>query len=113
IYTSIRTGNTFSDPTLHAELSSASDEFCPQPSEDGLTIILASDRAGGKGKQDIWIAHRATTSAKFGAPVPITEINSAETDEPGWLSADGCRIWFSSGRETADARQQIFFAERP
>ena len=31
----------------------------------------------------------------------------------GWLSADGCRIWFSSGRETADDHQQIFFAERP
>jgi Tol biopolymer transport system component len=113
IYVSTRTGDTFSDPLRNEELSSASDELLPQPSEDGLTVILASDRTGGQGKQDIWIAHRATTSAKFDVPVALTEINSDQTDEPGWLSADGCRIWFSSGRETADAHQQIFFAKRP
>lgn len=113
VYLSKRTGAAFAAPTRIAELSSPGDEFLPQPSEDGLTVILASDRAGGKGKQDIWIARRASDSAPFDAPIPIAEINSPSTDQPGWLSADGCRIWFSSGRETNDARQQLFFAERP
>ena len=116
VYVSTRTGTSplsFAEPTRIAELSSAADEFLPQPSEDGLTVILASDRAGGLGKQDIWIARRTSTTVPFEAPVALAELNSQSTDQPGWLSADGCRSWFSSGRLTSDARQQIFFAQRP
>jgi hypothetical protein len=113
VYVSQKTGATFTTPTRVAEVSSAGDEFSPQPSEDGLTLILGSDRTGTKGKEDLWISHRTSVTLPFDAPVPLTELNSASDDQPGWLSADGCRIWFSSNRETNDARQQIFYAERP
>jgi hypothetical protein len=113
VYLSKRVDGAFGVPTRVVELSSAGDEFAPQPSEDGLTLILGSDRAGGKGKEDLWISRRASVAVPFDAPTPLTEINSSSGDQPGWLSADGCRIWFSSGRETADDHQQIFFAERP
>ena len=113
IYTSLRDGSAFSAPKRVTELNSPSADWQPQPSEDGLTVLFASDRSGGKGKMDLWIARRAQTTDKFSAPTPLTELNSASVDQAGWLSADGCRIWFSSGRETNDTRQQIFFAERP
>jgi len=113
IYVAKRTGATFAAPTRVAELSSGSQDWQPQPSEDGLTILFASDRDGGTGKLDLWIARRTSVAMPFGAPVPLTELNSPTVDQAGWLSADGCRIWFSSGRETADALQQIFFAQRP
>ena len=113
IYVSKRTGATFAAPTRVAELSSAAQDWQPQPSEDGLTILFASDRDGGTGKLDLWIARRSSVASPFGAPTPLTELNSPNVDQAGWLSADGCRIWFSSGRGTADARQQIFFAQRP
>ena len=113
IYVSSRTGTVFAAPTRVAELSSPADDWQPQPSEDGLTVLLASDRDGGKGKLDLWIARRASAAAKFGAPTPITELNTPFIEQAGWLSADGCRIWFSSGRETNDDHQQIFYAERP
>jgi hypothetical protein len=76
-------------------------------------MLFASDRDGGAGKMDLWIARRASTAAPFAPPTPLTELNSPNVDQAGWLSADGCRIWFSSGRATADLRQQIFFAQRP
>jgi len=113
IYMAKRTGDVFAAPTRIAELSSAAQDWQPQPSEDGLTILFASDRDGGAGKLDLWIARRASASAPFGAPTPLTELNSPNNEQAGWLSADGCRIWFSSGRATADAHQQIFFAQRP
>jgi Tol biopolymer transport system component len=112
IYVSKRTGLTYATPTRIAELSSAADEFLPQPSEDGLTVIFASDRTGGLGKDDLWIARRASDTALWDPPAPIAELNSAHNDQPGWLSADGCRIWFSSERETNGAHQQLFYAER-
>jgi hypothetical protein len=113
IFVSVRAGSVFGAPQRNAELSSAAQDFQPQPSEDGLTVVFASDRPGGLGKTDLWIARRATTSALFGPPVPISELNSVNSESSGWLSADGCRIWFGSGRATNDTHQQLFFAERP
>ncbi len=113
IYMSARDGGTFGAPARVAELSSPVNDWQPQPSEDGLTIIFASDRAGGKGGLDLWIARRSSTAATFGVPTPLAELNSASTEQAGWLSADGCRIWFSSDREAAGDHQQIFFAQRP
>ena len=113
IYVAKRTGSAFGAPLRVAELSSAAQDWQPQPSEDGLTILFASDRDGGAGKMDLWFAHRSSVSAPFGVPSALTELNSPSVDQAGWLSADGCRIWFSSGRATSDAVQQLFFAKRP
>ena len=113
IYVSKRTGASYAAPTRVAELSSPSQDWQPQPSEDGRTILFASDRDGGLGQLDLWVARRASTAVPFEAPMPLTELNSPAIDQAGWLSADGCRIWFSSGRATSDAHQQIFFAQRP
>jgi Tol biopolymer transport system component len=113
IYVSARNGTAFGAPTRIAELASPTADWQPQPSEDGKTILFASDRPGGKGLLDLWTATRADASAPFATPAPITELGSPNVDQAGWLSADRCRIWFSSGRNTADAYQQLFFAERP
>lgn len=113
IYVSTRSGDVFSAPTRVVELSSPSADWQPQPSEDGLTILFASDRAGGSGKLDLWMARRASTTVPFEAPFPLVELNSPAIEQAGWLSQDGCRIWFSSDRDTAAAHQQLFFAQRP
>lgn len=100
-------------PTKVEELSSPSEDWQPQITEDGLAIVFASDRPGGKGKFDLWMATRASANKPFDPPKPITELNSDQTEFAGWLSADTCRIWFSSGRNTADANGQLFYAEKP
>jgi hypothetical protein len=113
IYVAKRTDGGFAAPKRVVELSSTAQDWQPQPSEDGLTMLFASDRDGGAGKMDLWLARRADAAAPFGKPTPLTELNSANIEQAGWLSADGCRIWFSSGRGAADVRQRIFHAERP
>jgi hypothetical protein len=60
IYVAKRMGKTFAAPVRVVELSSATQDWQPQPSEDGLTILFASDRDGGTGKMDLWIAHRSS-----------------------------------------------------
>jgi len=112
IYVSTRAGGTFSAPVLVPELMSVTNDWQPQPSEDGLTMLLASDRQGGKGGFDLYLSRRATTSAPWSLPVAIDELNSASGEQAGWLSADGCRIYFSSDRDTPGTHA-LFFAERP
>ena len=64
-----------------SELNTASVDGCPIQSPDGLSLYMASNRPGGKGGLDIWVATRASTSAPWGAPVNLGEpVNSAADD---------------------------------
>jgi hypothetical protein len=63
------------------ELNTPSLDGCPIQSPDGLSLYMASNRPGGKGGLDIWVATRATTSAPWGAPVNLGEpVNSTADD---------------------------------
>lgn len=65
----------------HAELNTPSVDGCPIQSPDGLGLYVASNRPGGKGGLDIWMATRSTTSAPWGAPQNLGEpVNSAADD---------------------------------
>ena len=64
-----------------SDLNTPSQDGCPIQSPDGLSLYLASNRPGGKGGLDIWVATRATTGAPWGAPQNIGEpVNSAADD---------------------------------
>jgi WD40-like Beta Propeller Repeat len=111
LYTSPATGEgAFSTtPSLVMELSSAGTETSPFLSPDGLTIFFASARTGSP-YLDIMTASRPTTSAAFGPPAFVSELNSATNDFGLWLSDDLCRVYFSSDRSGSPA---IYSASRP
>jgi hypothetical protein len=66
-------------------------------SADELTLFFTSDRAGGVGSNDIWMATRTTTADPFGAPVNVQVLNTAGLDSIGWVSTDGCVVYGSGG----------------
>jgi Tol biopolymer transport system component len=113
IYMSTKVAGVFGTPQPIAALNSPLQDWQPQPSEDGLTMLLASDRAGGKGGLDLYLSQRANAAAVWDAPVAIAELNSANVEQAGWLSADGCRIYFSSDRDAPAVRNALWFAARP
>lgn len=113
VYIAKRQGVGFAEPVLVPELSSTAEDWQPAPSEDGLRVLFASNRDGGAGGFDLWTAERTNVTAAFGVPKPIAEINSDAQDFAGWMSADGCRVYFSSSRDTVDGRHRLWFAERP
>jgi hypothetical protein len=64
-----------------SELNTASLDGCPIQSPDGLSLYMASNRPGGRGGLDIWVATRASTTAPWGAPQNLGEpVNSAADD---------------------------------
>lgn len=64
-----------------SELNTTSLDGCPIQAPDGLSLYLASNRPGGKGGLDIWVATRTSTSAAWGAPQNLGEpVNSAADD---------------------------------
>lgn len=65
----------------HADLNTSSLDGCPIQSPDGLSLFMASNRPGGKGGLDIWVATRPSSSAPWGAPTNLGEpVNSAADD---------------------------------
>jgi WD40-like Beta Propeller Repeat len=63
------------------EINTPSLDGCPIQSPDGLSLYLASNRPGGRGGLDIWMASRSSTTAPWGAPVNLGEpVNSAADD---------------------------------
>jgi hypothetical protein len=64
-----------------ADLNTASQDGCPIQSPDGLHLYIATNRPGGKGGLDIWMATRASEQSPWEAPVDLPEpINSASDD---------------------------------
>jgi Tol biopolymer transport system component len=113
IHRAPKSGNGFGTPALVNELSGAWNDWQPMVTEDGLTMLFASDRPDAKalGNYDLWLASRASVKDPWGNLAPITELNSTDSDQAGWISADRCRIWFSSPRNSTV--QHVYFASRP
>ena len=64
-----------------ADLNTPSQDGCPIQSPDGLRLYMATNRPGGKGGLDIWMATRASKDSPWGAAVSLPEpINSASDD---------------------------------
>jgi Tol biopolymer transport system component len=64
-----------------ADLNTPSQDGCPIQSPDGLKLYIATNRPGGKGGLDIWMATRDSKESPWGAAVSLPEpINSAADD---------------------------------
>ena len=65
----------------NAEVNTPALDGCPIQSPDGLSLYIASNRPGGRGGLDIWVATRSSTSSPWGAPTNLGEpVNSASDD---------------------------------
>lgn len=84
------TDPTFNTPDL---------DGCPFISRDGKMFFMASNRPGGLGGIDIWVATRANVNDPWGAPVNVgAPVNSAANDFCPTLASDGERFFFVSTR---------------
>jgi hypothetical protein len=109
LYRAAATGASFDSPALVAELSTSSNEFTPTLAPDRLVVFFSSDRPGGLGGEDIWTASRGSVNDAFSGVAAVSPVNSGSDDFPGWLSADGCRLYMSSLRS---GNEDIYVAVR-
>jgi Tol biopolymer transport system component len=91
---------TFGTPTnLGLTVNSSAEEAEPSISADGLSLFFSSNRPGGSGNWDIWVATRVTTDGNWGVPVNLgPTVNSSAHDLQVTISADGLELYFASKR---------------
>lgn len=96
--------NGVNSPT-HNEISAAM-------TPDQLVLYFASDRPGTKGGFDLFLATRAASGDPFGVATPVAELNTAGDEIPDWISADSCRLYFSSVNAPNSGDYDLYVAEK-
>ncbi len=67
----------------------------PAPSGDGLRLYFVSDRPGGQGGGDIWVAERASLDAPFGMPDDLGPgVNDESNEGAPSLTTDELTLFF-------------------
>jgi hypothetical protein len=86
-----------------SELNTPFLDGCPIQSPDGLSLYLASNRPGGLGALDIWVARRSNVDVPFGAPVNLGEAINSAADDFCPTPVRGGGLFFVSRRTTAES----------
>ena len=85
----------------------------PVLSEDELTLYFQSDRPGGVGDRDIYMATRQSTVDPFGNVVNLGEgVNSPFEETRGSISSDGLTYFFASNRPGGSGFHDIYYVTR-
>jgi hypothetical protein len=90
---------------LPGSINTTASEASGGLSEDGLRLYFDSNRAGGLGGYDMYMATRATTGDAFAAPISLAALNTAAADYNIFVSADEQEVFFSSNRVSSGTYQ--------
>ena len=113
IMRSVRLAGAFQPAVVVPGLDTGSEGSSIAVSDDGLSIYFTSYRPGGVGSADIWFARRDSLGAPFGAATNIAELNGGGLDLPGWISRDGCRLYFYRSPDDRVEGFDLYVAEKP
>jgi Tol biopolymer transport system component len=103
----------FSAPEPLAEVSDpAADDDDPSLTADMLELYFDSNRPGGMGQSDIYVARRASADDRWGAPELVTELSSGAFDSDPHISPDGLALYFNSNRPSNTGQDGIFVTRR-
>jgi len=88
-------------------------EFCPSISSDGLTFFFFSNRPGGYGLSDIWVATRPSKNDPWDEPVNLGPVvNSSNYEAKPCISPDGLLLFFDSVRPGGYGSGDLYMTRR-
>jgi TolB protein len=96
-----RTGRYQAANNLGATINSAGDEWAPVAAPDGRRLMFASDGHGGRGKHDLFIAHRE--GGRWMRVESLDALNTPDEDFDATFLHDGVSIVYTSGNFEGDA----------
>jgi len=109
---------TFGPASLVVELSVAGDANTGRDTRtairhDGLEMIFTSNRPGGAGSGDLWVATRASTQDPWSMPVNVgPPINTTAFEGAPALSSDGETLLFYSNRPGGFGANDLYMSTR-
>src|SRR5260221_5151825 len=105
IYASYRRDNAWTKPVLLEGVNGPTDDLSPRLTPDGQFLLFSSDRPGGVGGFDIWVAPRLA-AGKLDKPYNLgPAVNSEFNESNPDPTPDGKRLIFSTDRKAAGKEQ--------
>src|SRR5688572_13573992 len=99
--------------SLGAIVNSAGDDAGSSISKDGLRLYFASNRPGGSGALDLYVARRASPNDPWGPPQNLgPRVNSPSSEQTVWISPDDLRLYFASDRAGGSGGLDLYVSER-
>jgi len=103
----------FGNPEILVELNSSYQDGNPNISKDGLELFFVSNRPGGQGNWDLFVATRLSTGERFGEPKPLVNLNTGDWENHLSISCDGLTLFFSRASSASPANSgKVFLARR-
>jgi Tol biopolymer transport system component len=114
IFVATRSGKGTVFSAVHAlpVVNGSSLDGSPFVTTDDRALLFFSNRAGGTGDRDLWMATRPSRDLDFSEPVPIPGVNSTSLDLLPELSPDGLTLRFESARSGGSGSSDLWIAER-
>ena len=113
VYVSTVSGGWFGPAVRVAELSSQQSDLSPFIRHDGREILLASNRPGTLGLNDLWVSARRTIFDAWSDPVHLgLSVNSASNETFPSLSSDGRTLFFNANRSDSLGGFDLYMASR-
>jgi hypothetical protein len=104
---------SFGAAVLVPELSSPQLDTRPTIRHDGREIVLASQRPGGFGGADLWVALRDDVSDPWSAPENLgATVNTSFSEGTPGLSSDGTLLFLHSDRPGALGDDDLYVSVR-
>ena len=101
LYRVLVTAEGFGQPeNLGPDVNSEGNEFAPMLAADASALLFSSDRAGGAGKQDLYLARRAGAGFEPAQPV-AGGINTPGDEFDATFLADNATIVLAAGAASA------------
>lgn len=69
-------------------------------------MYFSSNRPGGRGLADVWVARRPSKQDEFGPGTHVRELSTDEPDQVTWVSDDDCVVML-------DRASHVYVARRP
>ncbi len=114
ISTRTSTSKSWGEPVnLGQTINTSSLEWHPSITADGLELYFDSNRPGGQGSWDLWVAKRDSTQGPWGTPVNLGPvINSSIFEESSSISGDGLTLLWNSKRPGGYGDSDIWMTTR-
>ena len=110
---SSRFGDWSAPVNLGPTVNSPFTEFGPALWRDGQSLYFTSDRPGGLGGLDLWVARRGSEQEPWGTPVNLgAPVNSPSNEVAPNFSRDGHLLLFTSSRPGGSGGNDLWVSRR-
>lgn len=90
-------------PNVHVDGAS---DVRPVLNASETVMYFGSNRPGGRGLDDVWVARRASKQDELGPGVHVRELSTADPDYVTWVSDDDCIVML-------DRASHVYTAKKP